>query len=291
MLARAATGAVYSGRHVVVDAGDNVCNVFSFGAVGDGRADDTAALQRAIAACATAAGGTTLLPSNGSFLSFMLTVPPSARGFALRVEGVLRFSNDTERWPKAAPACLVVGGAHIALVGHGVIDGQGAAWWPCAKAGCPRPDLVLAQGVTDLLVANTTFIDSPNHQLELYASPQELDRVTILAPDSANVPVPSHNTDGVDVLHNGVAHAAHPRGAVAGAGAAVDAVLRAELRGLSAGGHGARGRQAWVSVMGRSLRHFPIKPLTACQLYFCMGTRLSMSSMLVARVAYCNCAS
>ena len=202
LLARAATGAVYSGRHVVVDAGDNVCNVFSFGAVGDGRADDTAALQRAIAACATAAGGTTLLPSNGTFLSFMLTVPPSARGFALRVEGVLRFSNDTERWPKAAPACLVVGGAHIALVGHGVIDGQGAAWWPCAKAGCPRPDLVLAQGVTDLLVANTTFIDSPNHQLELYASPQELDRVTILAPDSANVPVPSHNTDGVDVHGN-----------------------------------------------------------------------------------------
>ena len=148
-LARAASGIVYAGRHVVVDAGDAVCDVFSFGAVGDGVADDTAALQRAITACA-AGGGTTLLPSNGTFLSFGLSVPPSARGFALRVEGVLRFSNDTARWPKGAKACLVVGGAHIALVGHGVVDGQGAAWWPCAKAGCPRPDLVNAQDVQDL---------------------------------------------------------------------------------------------------------------------------------------------
>jgi len=197
-LARAASGIVYAGRHVVVDAGDAVCNVFSFGAVGDGVSDDTSALQRAITACA-AGGGTTLLPSNGTFLSFGLSVPPSAHGFALRVEGVLRFSNDTARWPKGAKACLVVGGAHIALVGHGVVDGQGAAWWPCAKAGCPRPDLVNAQDVQDLLIANTTYKDSPNHNLELYASPQELDRVTILAPDSANVPVPSHNTDGVDV--------------------------------------------------------------------------------------------
>ena len=166
----------------------------------DGVADDTAALQRAIAACATAAGGTTLLPANGTFLSFGLTVPKAARGFALSVEGVLRFSNDTAKWPKGAPACIVVaGGAHIALVGHGLVDGQGAAWWPCAKAGCQRPDLVLAQSVQDLLIANTTFRDSPNHNLELFASPQELDHVTILAPDSANVPVPSHNTDGVDV--------------------------------------------------------------------------------------------
>ena len=192
-------GVVYSGRHVRVDAGELECDAFAFGAVGDGVSDDTAALQRAISACATAAGGTALLPANGTFLSFGLVVPPAARGFALRVEGRLVFSNETKKWPKGAKACIVVGGASIALVGHGTVDGSGAAWWPCAKAGCPRPDLVLAQSVTDLLVANTTFRDSPNHQLELYASPQELDHVTILAPDSTNVPVPSHNTDGVDV--------------------------------------------------------------------------------------------
>ena len=201
LLSCAARGAatVFAGRHVRVDAGQLVCSAFAFGAVGDGRADDTAALQRAIEACATAAGGTALLPANGTFLSFGLSVPKSARGFALRVEGRLVFSNDTTRY-KGVQACVVIdGGAGIALVGRGSVDGQGAAWWPCAKAGCARPDLVLAQSVTDLLIANLTFIDSPNHNLELFASPQELDGVTILAPDSTNVPVPSHNTDGVDV--------------------------------------------------------------------------------------------
>jgi polygalacturonase len=201
----AATAPGTAGRLVRVDAGALVCDAFAFGAVGDGIADDTAALQRAISACAAApGGGTALLPSNGTFLSFALlaAAPPSSAGFALRVEGVLRFSNDTKAWAKlGAAACLTVAGSGVAVVGHGTIDGQGAAWWPCAKAGCPRPNLLNAKvsGGAGLLIANLTFIDSPNHNLELYASPQEVFNVSILAPDSAGVPVPSHNTDGIDV--------------------------------------------------------------------------------------------
>ena len=191
---------IHSGLYIHIDSGDRICNVFSFGAAGNGIKDDTISIQSAINACSTSTGGTVLLPSNGTFLSFELNIPSTAAGFAFQVEGKLLFSNETSKWNKDSKGCLVIfGGADIALVGHGSIDGQGAVWWPCAKSGCARPNLVTTQSVTTILISNLTFINSPNHNLELYASPQELDHVTILAPDSANVPIPSHNTDGVDV--------------------------------------------------------------------------------------------
>jgi len=204
--AAAALAADYRGATVQVSVAPRQCDAFAFGAVGDGRADDTAAVQAAITACATApGGGTAVLPGNGTFLTFGLALPPAAADFALRVDGVLRFSNATAapQW-KGVSACLTLRGARLALVGSGTVDGNGAAWWPCAKAGCPRPGLVVAQSVTELLVRDLLFRDSPNHQLELYASPFELVNVTILAPPSTGVDPSkmSHNTDGIDV-HGG----------------------------------------------------------------------------------------
>ena len=203
--ALSASGAsvVYRGATVQVSVAPRQCNVFAFGAVGDGRADDTAAVQAAITACATApGGGTAILPGNGTFLSFGLALPPAAADFALQVDGVLRFSNATAapQW-KGVGACLTLRGARLALVGSGTVDGNGAAWWPCAKAGCARPILVLAQSVTELLIRDLLFRNSPNHQLELYAGPYEVVNVTILAPPSSGVDPSkqSHNTDGIDV--------------------------------------------------------------------------------------------
>ena len=195
-----AAALTYAGTTVQVSAPSTVCDAFSYGAVGDGIADDTAAVQAAITACA--GGGTALLPGNGTFLTFGLATPSSAANFALRVDGVLRFNNATAapQW-KGVAACLSLQGAGVALVGRGLVDGQGAAWWPCAKAGCARPGLVTANKVTDLLIADLTFINSPNHNLELYASPFEVVNVTILAPPSTGVDPSkqSHNTDGIDV--------------------------------------------------------------------------------------------
>ena len=76
--------AAYEGRLVRVEVGATVCNAFAYGAVGDGRADDTAALQRALTACAN--GGTAFLPANGTFLSFGISAS-SASNFALRIDG------------------------------------------------------------------------------------------------------------------------------------------------------------------------------------------------------------
>ena len=192
---------VVEGDYIRVPLGSSTCNAFAYGAAGDGHTDDTKALQAAINACGKS-GGTALLPSNGTFMSWGLTIPKTS-GFALQVDGTLRFFTDTSKWPSSSSACIYFeeGSSQIALIGHGLVDGQGAAWWPCAKAGCFRPGLVTVQSAQELLIANLSFVNSPNHNLELYATPFEVVGVSITAPDSVAA-LPSHNTDGIDVHGN-----------------------------------------------------------------------------------------
>jgi len=194
--AAAASGAEYAGAWVRVHVTGPTCDATAFGAKGDGVTDDTAALQRAINACTLPAGGTIVLPARGTFLSRALTGPAAAANVAVVIDGTLRFSNDTTAWPKASPCLLFAGGAGIALVGAGVVDGQGAAWWPNRAAF--RPGLLDVKDASDFLIANLTFIDSPNHSLEVYATRAEVVGVTVRAP-SSTAPAPSHNTDAIDV--------------------------------------------------------------------------------------------
>jgi polygalacturonase len=189
----------FAGSWIRVSVSGPTCNVLNFGAVGDGRTDDTAAVTRAIAACTTATGGITLLPAGKIFLSSALKLSSKVAPAAFVVDGVLRFMNDTKTWPPAASHCLTFeGNAGIALAGVGTIDGQGAAWWPNPKAAV-RPGLFYASNLPQLLIANLTFVDSPNHNLEVYVGNTEIVGVTVLAPPSTGVAIPSHNTDAIDL--------------------------------------------------------------------------------------------
>ncbi len=47
----------------------SIYNVVDFGAAGDGKTNDAAAIQRAIDACTAAGGGTVLLPAGRAFRS------------------------------------------------------------------------------------------------------------------------------------------------------------------------------------------------------------------------------
>jgi len=77
-----------------------------------------------------------------------------------------------------------------------VVDGQGKVWWEHRDDF--RPHAVDFKKVTHALIRDTTFLNPPNHCLELYSDYTELSGVFVKAPASEG-DNPSHNTDAVDV--------------------------------------------------------------------------------------------
>lgn len=153
-----------TGGWLSVTATGATCNVLDFGAVGNGIADDTKAVQAAIDKCSD--NGMVVLPAGHTFLTFALSAT-KPDNFIISVEGELLFSNDTTKWNTAILFCLTItGGSNVALTGGGLVNGNGAAWWP-NKDGY-RPGLVKAEEVSSLLVTGLTFKDSPNHQVAFF---------------------------------------------------------------------------------------------------------------------------
>lgn len=111
-------------------------NVRAFGAVGDGKTNDTAALQRAFDACAVAGGGEVVVPS-GEYLTGSLDLK-SHTTLRLEKNATLAGSPDLAdypiidarwegRWVKAHRALISATKAeHIAVVGPGHIAGNQA---------------------------------------------------------------------------------------------------------------------------------------------------------------------
>ncbi len=144
-------------------------NVRRFGAAGDGRTKDTAAIQRAIDAAARAGGGTVNLPP-GTYLSGTLLLR-SRVTLDIAPAAVLLASTDLEDYPRKLPAfrsyadnyadqSLLYGESveDVALVGGGTIDGRGASFQnPSYKE---RPYLLRLVASRRIRVESLTFKDS-----------------------------------------------------------------------------------------------------------------------------------
>lgn len=190
----AATHTAHGDRIRVTVPLASTCDVTQYGAKGDGKTDDTKAIQAAINACGSNSRVT--FPGPRTFLTFPLTVPGNLNNFIFEVQPTARvlFSNDKASWPGQQDCIVVNGGSsNMAFVGGGVIDGNGAVWWPNKAAW--RPRLLVTNSLTGLLISNLTWVNSPNHQLELYANDAEVVDTVITAPADPT----SHNTDGIDV--------------------------------------------------------------------------------------------
>lgn len=178
-----------------------VFNVTSYGAVGDGVATNTAAIQAAINAASAAGGGTVEVPA-GLFLSGPVGM---ASRINLRVDGALRML-PLEKYPggTADPANFISGRElhDIAISGAGLIDGQGIPWWPYAKTpGAKRPRMISFASCERVLIENILLTNSPMFHIAISGKTTDVTvrGVTIRANPSTDPVNPGHNTDACDV--------------------------------------------------------------------------------------------
>jgi galacturan 1,4-alpha-galacturonidase len=182
--------------------GESDCHVDDYGAKGDGKTDDTSAIQKALDKCGEA-GGRVTMKEGRTYLTKALTIW-SKTEFNIPLGSVLLIDNDRKNWP--AGKSIIQGNNksinNVAITGPGRLDGQGLVWWQNRgkdKYDKNRPS-TLHLGGSHALVHNITFVNPPNHCMELYTHYTEVSHVTVLAPPStAPEPTESHNTDAVDV--------------------------------------------------------------------------------------------
>jgi polygalacturonase len=179
--------------------------VTDYGARGDGATLDTAALQKAIEACANGGGGIVDVPA-GRYLTGPLTLG-SRMDLRLDKGATLLLSDDIHQYKitrNRFQDCLVAKNAHdIAITGSGTIDGQGAFWWahyvrpkhaPAGTTPLPhRPFLVVLTGCRRVLVQGITLTNSPMfHLVPQKCQDVRIEGIHIIAPQHAE------NTDGLD---------------------------------------------------------------------------------------------
>ena len=175
-------------------------NITAFGAVGNGKTLNTAAITRAIDACRKAGGGEVLIPA-GHFLTGPLTIYSHMNLHVAAGGEILMATNPRLYIPGRGQRnivhpgyrnCIVALHAHdVEITGHGVIDGQGQAWWPRYRKQpghkhppkLPhRPFLVVLSHCTRVMVQDIHLENSPMFHLVPTICPDGCDRMCSYAP-------------------------------------------------------------------------------------------------------------
>ena len=166
------------------DLGARVYNIRNYGAKGDGKTIDTAALQAAIDACNKEGGGIVLVPA-GTFVigatelksNVTLYIAPdgtllgSADGKQYHAVDAIPLSGDTTLRDGNWALLFAVKQKNIRVEGPGTINGQGAQFRspqrgvmaPSGLRGPQRPYFVLLYQCEDVTVRNLSLIDCAFH--------------------------------------------------------------------------------------------------------------------------------
>ena len=192
-----------------------VYNVCQYGAVGNGKADDARAIQKAIDLCSAEGGGQVLLPANHTFLAgpiqlksnVNLHIEANATLLANPDESIYHFSafgaNEGEgmMWLYANDA------ENISITGVGTISGNGVAFMGAELEDSyelkpvttfdPRPHVLTLTGVRNLIVRDVTIRDGAYWTLHLVGCDGAvIDGINLLN----NLKI--RNGDGIDVDHS-----------------------------------------------------------------------------------------
>jgi len=177
-----------------------VNNVLNFGAVGNGKTDDTAAIQKAFNACPSSGSCQVLFPAGYNFLTFPFSFSTSNLQIYV-TKGTQILANDNiKSWPTKSgdPVNFITNTGNlknVTITGQGIINGQGAVWWEGYKNGTikNRPTLVYPSHIQGLVVSYITLLNAPMVNL----SPQNSENIEIFE-INITAPETSPNTDGID---------------------------------------------------------------------------------------------
>lgn len=170
---------------------ERVYNIADFGAKGDGRTLDTAAVQAAIDACNKGQGGTVLVPP-GVFvigtveLKSNVTLHIAAQGKLLGsadgrqyyAAASIPLSGDTTLEDGNTGLLFAVNAENITVEGPGIIDGQGAQFRspsrgvppPSGRGGADRPYHLLFHRCRNLRLRDINLVASAFHSVRVIQS-------------------------------------------------------------------------------------------------------------------------
>lgn len=199
---------VFAGCSSSAWAAPKVCDVRQMGAVADGHTKDTAAIQKAIDACAVPRGGTVHFGS-GTYVSAPLDWKSHVR-LQLDAGATLLGSPEMADYPLRQGAnwrrIALLHADHatdISLTGEGTVDGNGAIWWNAKaedkKKGlpeAPRPMLFDLTNSKHILIEGITIRNSPQYNImAVLCDGLTVRNVKILNPGRG-----APNTDGIDPI-------------------------------------------------------------------------------------------
>lgn len=195
--------------------GAKVYNIMDYGAVGDGRTDDAAAIQRTLDECSKAGGGTVTVPAGRTFMcgplhlrSFVeLHLEPNSRLLANPDESIY---HESAFGANEGEGMMWLSGKDIeqvSVTGTGCLDGNGIAFMGAELGDSyelkpvttfdPRPHLLTLVNVERLVIRDVTIRNSTYWTVHLVGCHDALiDGVSIL--NSLKV----RNSDGIDIDHS-----------------------------------------------------------------------------------------
>ncbi|RLN09954.1 putative polygalacturonase [Panicum miliaceum] len=184
----------------------NVVNVDTFGAAGDGDADDTEAFCNAWKTACSLDNAVFLVPAGRRYKVGAITfMGPCKAKMIIQIQGTIVAPEEPSEWDPRSPRLwlLFSGLAGARIQGGGVIDGSGSKWWansckinksnPCK----PAPTAVTIDSSRGVRVKGLRVQNAQQMHLTVYRS-----RNVRLAGVRIEAPEDSPNTDGIHVAES-----------------------------------------------------------------------------------------